>query len=78
MANNTPPQPRYLTLTELVFSYGLFCGVGYLVGGSIGAWCGAGLVTARYAQLIWLSSRGPDQPAADAEPSAVEAEKEVP
>ena len=53
-------QPRYLTLVESVFNYSLFCGVGYLVAGASGAWCGAGIMTARYAYLIWHSAMAPD------------------
>jgi hypothetical protein len=46
-------------LAELVFSYGLSGGVGYLVAGWVGFWCGLGLLTAGYGRLIWLSSRSP-------------------
>ena len=56
MTSKVPVQPRYLTLTELVFGYALFGGLGYLVGGWIGFGCGAGVVTGRYGYLIWRSA----------------------
>ena len=70
MASNTPPQPRCLTLTELVFGYGLVSGIGYGVGGKIGVLCGAVLLTARYAQLILLAAYPPESDGgADRNPS---------
>jgi hypothetical protein len=60
MATDIPPQPSYLTLTELVFSHALFGGLGYLVAGWIGFWIGLGLVSARYARLIWLAAYTPE------------------
>jgi hypothetical protein len=75
VTSDPPPQPRYLTLTELVINYGLFGGVGYWAAGTTGACVGAGLVTARYAYLIWVAACTPRVgpaagPAADAEPPA--------
>lgn len=64
MANDSPPQPRYLTLTELLFHLALFSGIGYQVGRVIGAWCGVGLVAILYAQAIWRSATAPG-PASD-------------
>lgn len=67
-ACGTSTQPHYLTVTELVFNSGLFCGIGALVGGIVGAWCGAGLVTILYAQSIWRSVKScgaVQQPGAD-------------
>jgi hypothetical protein len=69
-----------LTLTEVVFSYAVFCGLGYAAGGAIGLWCGAGVVTIRYGYLVWRSARaagadGKDRPDAGAEtPADVEGE----
>ena len=44
MASDVPPQPRCLTLTELVASHALFGGLGYLLAGWVGFWCGVGVV----------------------------------
>lgn len=55
MASDPPQQPRHLTLIELAFNYGLFAGVGYWVAGALGAAVGAGVITARYAYLIWVA-----------------------
>jgi len=75
VASDPSPQPRHLTLVELAFSYGLFGGAGYWAAGAPGAWVGAGLVTARYAYLIWVAARTPEAgpaagAAADAQPGA--------
>ena len=56
MASHLAQQPRHLTMIELVINYALFGGVGYLVAGWIGFWCGAGVVTIRYGQLVWRSA----------------------
>jgi len=72
VASDPLPQPRHLTLVELVANYALFAGVGYWAAGVLGAWVGAGLVTAGYAYGIWVVIRTPVGPAAktaaDAEP----------
>jgi hypothetical protein len=75
VASDPPPQPRHLTLIELVASYALFAGVGYWIAGALGAWVGAGLVTAGYAYAIWVAIRTPKagpaaKTTADAEPGA--------
>jgi hypothetical protein len=44
-------------LTGLVFSYGLYGGLGYLIFGQTGFWCGAGLVTVLYGRQIWIAVR---------------------
>ena len=70
MAIEGPFQTRYLTTIELVFGYGLFCGMGYIFAGWIGFWCGAGIVTIRYAYLIWYaaySSAAPNEPGVNRE-----------
>lgn len=56
MASDSPPPQRNLTRVELVINCALFCGIGYVVGGAVGAWVGAGLVTILYAQSIWRSA----------------------
>ena len=55
--NGSPVQPRYLTLTEMVFGYGLYGGIGYLAAGVAGLCCGAALLTLLIARQIWLASR---------------------
>jgi hypothetical protein len=65
VASDPPPQPSHLTLVELAINYGLFAGLGYWAAGALGAWVGAGLVSARYAYRIWVAARAPA-----AEPSA--------
>lgn len=52
MPAHPPSQPYFLTLTELVFNFALFGGVGYWLGGVIGLCVGWGVLTARYAYLI--------------------------
>jgi hypothetical protein len=59
VARNRPPQPQHLTLIELVLSYALFAGVGYWAAGALGAWIGAGLVTACYVYRIWQAISAP-------------------
>ncbi len=49
------PQPRYLTLTEVVVNYSLFCGVGAWLAGLKGGFGGAVLISLAYARLIWIS-----------------------
>jgi hypothetical protein len=61
MATDGPPQPSYLTLTELVVSHALFGGLGYLVAGWIGFWCGLAAVTVWYGRFIWLAAYYPAQ-----------------
>jgi hypothetical protein len=41
-----PTQPRHLTLTELTVGYAVFAGGGDLLAGPVGAWTGAGVLTA--------------------------------
>ena len=53
--SGVPAQSRCLTLTELVFNYGLYGGIGYVAAGQVGLWCGLGLITSLYGRLIWLS-----------------------
>ena len=65
---------RQLTLVELVFNYGLFVGGGYWGFGKTGAWIGAGVLTARYAYLIWVASR---QAATDGDAPAASEQDDV-
>jgi len=60
-AADVPPQPSYLTLTELVVSHALFGGLGYLVAGWVGFWCGLAVVTVWYGRLICLAAFYPAQ-----------------
>ncbi len=62
MPADSPSQPYHLTLIELVFNYALYGGVGYWLGGVIGLCLGGGVITARYAYLIWVAIS--NQPAA--------------
>jgi hypothetical protein len=59
VVGDPPSQPSYLTLTELALNYTLFAAVGYWVAGVIGVCVGLGLLTARYAYLIWVAASHP-------------------
>ena len=51
--------PQQLSCIELTVAYMVFTGVGYWIGGPVGAACGAGLLTLLCVRLVWLASRSP-------------------
>lgn len=59
MTSDPLSQPYYLTLTELAFNYAVYGGVGYWAAGTPGVCVGWGLITARYAYLIWVAISRP-------------------
>ncbi len=52
-------QRHSLALSDLAVNYGLFGGIGYLLGGWLGVACGGALITARFAWAVWVSARTP-------------------
>jgi hypothetical protein len=56
MTNRGVGQLGYLTCTELLLNYALYCGLGYLAAGRTGAWVGAGLFTAVLVAAVVVAS----------------------
>ena len=57
VVDGAPPQPQHLTVIGLVCNYGIYGGVGYVVAGATGLWCGVTVATLLLGRKVWQAAR---------------------